>query len=50
MLIGLIILIFLVAAAGLLLQKNIDHMVGGGMGLKNKEEWGMDEQDKEYHE
>ena len=50
MLIGLFILVFLVAAAGLLLRKNVDHMVGGGMGLKNNEEWGMEEQDKKYHE
>lgn len=50
MLVGFILLVVIIAILGFFLQKNVDGTVGGGMGLKNNEDWGIEKNDKEYHE
>lgn len=45
-LIGLIVFVAIMSGLGMLMNKFVDNNVGYGLGIKNNERWGMDEDEK----
>ncbi|MBQ3782396.1 MAG: hypothetical protein II838_02985 [Lachnospiraceae bacterium] len=45
-LLGIAFFAFVLVCLGVILSKNIDNTVGSGLGSKNNDLWGIDDEDK----